>query len=65
MNKKHLERQLKEYIENYYNTDRTHQGINCETPIQKQKPLETKVAETVLYSEPILGSLYHNYKKVA
>ena len=65
INEKHLERLLKEYIENYYNTERTHQGIGCEIPVPKDKTVETKVSETVLNSEAILCGLYHRYNKAA
>ena len=65
LNEKHLEYLLREYIEKYYNPVRTHQGINCQTPILSEKPPETLVADTVLQSEPILGGLYHCYRKAA
>ncbi len=65
LNQRHLECLIQEYIQNYYNPVRTHQGIDCQTPILKEKPLETSVANTVLTSEPILGGLYHGYHKVA
>ena len=64
-NKKHLERLLREYIGKYYNPTRTHQGINCQTPILSDKPVKTVAETTVLESEPILNGLYHRYKKVA
>ena len=65
INEKHLRYLLKEYIDNYYNPVRTHQGINCQTPILKEKLPETTVAKTVLKSKPILHGLYHDYQKVA
>ncbi len=33
LNEGHLQKLLHEYIHSYYNTHRTHQGINCKTPI--------------------------------
>jgi len=54
---------LREFIEKYYNTARTHQGIGCQTPIVSDKPIKTKASDTVLESESILGGLYHRYKK--
>lgn len=63
LNEKHLAYLLREYIEKYYNPARTHQGINCRTPILAEKPPETSIADTVLESEPILGGLYHTYRK--
>lgn len=65
VNQRHLEHLLKEYVNRYYNLVRTHQGIGCSTPILSDKPPETMVSETNLVSEPILGGLYHRYKKVA
>ena len=41
INEKHLIYLLKEYIGKYYNPVRTHQGIECQTPILKEKLLET------------------------
>ncbi len=64
-NEKHLERLLGEYIGKYYNPARTHQGINCQTPILSAKPVKTFAKTIVLESEPILNGLYHRYKKVA
>ena len=56
---------LQMYLEDYYHPVRTHQGLNCQTPILSEKPPETKVEDTKLVSKPILGGLYHSYKKVA
>lgn len=65
INQRHLEYLLKEYVNHYYNTVRTHQGIGCNTPILSDKPPETRISETILASESILGGLYHSYQKVA
>ncbi len=65
INEKHLKYLLKEYIGNYYNSVRTHQGIDCQTPMLKEKLPKTTVAKTVLKSKPILHGLYHDYQKVA
>ncbi|MDQ2085526.1 integrase core domain-containing protein [Herbivorax sp. ANBcel31] len=64
-NQKHLEYLLNNYLKEYYHPVRTHQGLNCQTPILSDKPPETKVEDTKLVSKPILGGLYHSYKKVA
>jgi putative transposase len=37
LNQRHLERLLAEFIEEYYHTDRPHQGLNGETPILQEK----------------------------
>jgi putative transposase len=65
MNEKHLGCLLKEYIHNYYNPHRTHQGIGRQTPIASKKTGKTAIAETALVSKPILSGLYHNYHKTA
>lgn len=64
-NEKHLHYLLREYVQRYYNPVRTHQGIGCTTPILSDKPPETMTSETILAAEPILGGLYHSYKKAA
>jgi len=64
-NERHLKSLLREYIGKYYNHVRTHQGIECQTPIVKEKPKETTAETTVLKAEPILGGMYHSYEKVA
>ncbi|MEA3424160.1 MAG: integrase core domain-containing protein [Bacillota bacterium] len=40
-NERHLHNLLDEYINKYYNTHRTHQGINCKTPIPQPKYMPT------------------------
>lgn len=65
INEAHLYRLLKEYIHDYYNPHRTHQGINGQTPIPSPKYKPTTAAETKLKSTPVLGGLYHTYEKVA
>ena len=64
VNESHLHGLLKEYIK-YYNRDRTHQGINCQTPVLSGKPKITTVCETKLIASPVLGGLYHSYRKIA
>lgn len=64
-NEKHLKKLLGEYIHNYYNTNRTHQGINCETPISKPKYLPADAKDIQLKATPILNGLYHTYSRVA
>ena len=64
-NQKHLQQLLKEFVNNYYNTVRTHQGIGFQSPILKEKLKETKIENTTLISKPILNDLYCDYDKVA
>ena len=65
MNEKHLKYLLCSYIHNYYNPHRTHQSIGRQTPFPSERPTKTSIAETNLISEPVLGGLYHNYRKAA
>lgn len=65
INERHLHTVLREYIQNYYNTDRTHQGIQGKTPIPSPVYLPTSAEETKLEATPLLNGLYHTYKKEA
>ena len=65
LNEQHLHTLLREYIRNYYNTDRTHQGIVGKTPIPSPVYLPTPAESTRLEATPVLNGLYHAYKKVA
>lgn len=65
LNENHLYHLLKEYVQRYYNTHRTHQGINCKTPILLPEYPKTTVYNTNLSKTPILSGLYHTYKKTA
>ncbi|WP_042350932.1 integrase core domain-containing protein [Bacillus massiliigorillae] len=65
LNQLHLHKLLHEYINDYYNTHRTHQGIGGRTPIDSPVYLPTSVTETKLEATPVLNGLYHTYKKVA
>jgi transposase InsO family protein len=65
VNEMHLHRLMKEYVNEYYNTNRTHQGINCTTPIPTAEYPESKFTEGKMIPKEILGGLYHTYKKVA
>ena len=56
---------LKQYVNEYYNTHRTHQGINCKTPIPLPKYKPTLMKDTKLKATPVLNGLYHTYDKVA
>lgn len=65
INEAHLKLLLQEYIHDYYNPHRTHQGINNNTPIPSPAYMPTTTANTKLQAIPILGGLYHSYVKVA
>ncbi|MEK4228379.1 integrase core domain-containing protein [Solibacillus sp. FSL H8-0538] len=65
LNQLHLHKLLHEYINDYYNTNRTHQGIEGKTPIASPIYLPTSAAETKLEATIVLNGLYHTYKNVA
>jgi transposase InsO family protein len=65
LNEKHLQRLLGEFINGYYNPRRTHQGIGWQTPIGSKETGRASIEDVTLISEPILGGLYHNYRKAA
>lgn len=60
-----LHRLMKEYVEDYYYTSRTHQGIYCKTPIPSTEYPESKFTEGKMIPNEILGGLYHTCKKLA
>jgi len=65
LNDNHLQKILKKYVQKFYNTHRTHQGINCKTPIPHEKYSSITLKDTALEPTPILGGLYHTYKRAA
>lgn len=56
---------MKEYIGDYYNTNRAHQGMECKTPIPSPGYIESNLSDSEMISRELLGGLYHTYKKVA
>ena len=62
---RHLEHLLNEYIHDYYNTNRTHQGINGQTPIRTPKYIPVDAKDLKLETTPVLNGLYHTYKRAA
>jgi len=65
LNEHHLRKLLREYVSEYYNPHRTHQGINCETPDKTKSMPITFIKNTKINGKPILGGLYTTYDKVA
>jgi len=45
--------------------ERTHQGINGETPIRKPKPKPVDAENIKLETTPVLNGMYHTYNRVA
>jgi hypothetical protein len=64
-NEKHLHRLLSEYINDYYNTHRTHQGINCKTPVPLPEYEPVDISNIKLKSTPVLSGLYPTYERIA
>lgn len=65
LSERHLERLLDEYINDYYNTDRTHQGIDGKTPIEKPTYIPVDIKNFKIKATPVLNGLYHTYERVA
>jgi len=63
-NERHLRRLVRSYVDEYYNTNRTHQGIDKKTPIPKKQPVATMAKNTNLKATPVLNGLYRTYDKV-
>ena len=60
LNQAHLERLLREFIEDYYHPARPHQGLAGETPMPQVPP-----GEGELISVPVVGGLHHRYYRAA
>ena len=62
LNEAHLERVLREYIEEFYHSDRPHQGLGGQVPEPTPRP--SSRPSNVL-AIPVLGGLHHRYVAVA
>ena len=60
----HVERLLREFIEEYRHVARPHQGLGGETPIPTESPPDID-GPTNLAAVPIAGELHHRYLRVA
>jgi len=65
LGERHLERLLREFIEDYYHPVRPHQGLDGDTPIPQPTVQVPVTGATKLISTPILGGLHHRYQRVA
>jgi len=63
-NQAHLDRLLRQYIDEYYHVSRPHQGLGGETPVPHDRH-ESFAAPTKLISNPVVGGLHHRYVRVA
>jgi len=61
----HLERLLREFIEDYYHVARPHQRLDADSPIAQPKADAPVIGPTKLTSTPILSGLHHRYQRVA
>jgi transposase InsO family protein len=64
LNEAHLERLLREFIDEYYHVARPHQGLGGDTPIPTESPPGID-GPTKLVATPILEGLHHKYHRVA
>ena len=63
LDRRHLERLLNEFIDNYYRPIRTHSSLDHEPPVIDSSVGKRRLSpDTELEPEPILGGLYTNYR---
>jgi transposase InsO family protein len=60
---RHLDRVLREYVA-YFNGARPHQGIGQRRPQPAPSPPDAD-RDGIIVARPILGGLYHNYRRAA
>jgi transposase InsO family protein len=63
LNERHLKRLMTEYVR-YYHDDRTHLGLDKQTPAERKVAMNPKMSTRVL-SMPRLGGLHHCYNLAA
>jgi transposase InsO family protein len=63
LNERHLKRLMAEYVR-YYHEDRTHLGLDKQTP-KGRKTATNTTARTKVISVPRLGGLHHRYDLAA
>jgi hypothetical protein len=62
INEPHLKRLLSEYVA-YYHNDRTHLGLDKDTPFERAVAKASKQSQIV--SLPRVGGLHHRYDRAA
>lgn len=64
LNRRHLDRLLREYIHHYYHIGRPHQGLGGDTPFahEQARPVPTSSRLVLI---PVFGELHHRYMRVA
>jgi len=63
INEFHCYRLIKEYVDDYYHSERPHMGLEGDTPIPHSRPSHSTVS-TKLKAIPLIGGLHHRYHKV-
>src|ERR1700733_10336160 len=63
LNERHMKRLMTEYVR-YYHDDRTHLGLEKETPADRVAVTETTISAKII-SMPRLGGLHHRYDLAA
>jgi len=64
LSESHLNRLLREFVDEYYHVARPHQGLHGKTPVAGEKPVQIDGASKVI-SFPVCGGLHHRYERVA
>ena len=64
LSERHLNRLLREYIEQYYHSARPHQGPDGDTPVATKKPSVAGWSLKLIVF-PICGELHHRYERAA
>jgi hypothetical protein len=61
LNAAHLRRVLHEYVDDYYNSARPHQGIGQQTPIPRRQPHNTGTVQR----RKVLGGIVNDYYRAS
>jgi len=64
LNQRHLDRLLKEFVDEYYYVARPHQGLAGDTPMGSDTPASIEESADLI-SFPVCGGLHHRYERIA
>jgi putative transposase len=64
LNQRHLDRLLKEFVDEYYHVARPHQGLAGDTPMGSDTPASIEEPADLI-SFPVCGGLHHRYERIA
>ena len=56
---------LREYVHEYFNVARPHQGLGQQIPSAVGMPLREPDPDGRIVAKPILGGLHHDYRRAA